>query len=241
MKPLRNLLRSSSALSYPRSLLSYLLDMSRSSLLPAKRCASGRAQRSGQYARLRGRTYEAPLCAAHFAHLDLLVTIFRGTLKKRLTGFTLLEVLIVVLIIALLAGLAFVQLMPDETRVINRETDRLAQALEHAAWAAQWRGELLAVSIAGNSYQFWRRDSHTYPVKQEWLPIQDDEVLQNYVLPNGISNHIQNRSNLIYFHPSGANEPYQIVVSGSDSQRVIYSDPLNRITISDALAYRDHP
>lgn len=162
-------------------------------------------------------------------------------MKKRLTGFTLLEVLIVVLIIALLAGLAFVQLMPNEARIINRETDRLAQALEHASWAAQWRGELLAASIAGNSYQFWRGDSYTYPAKQEWLPIQDDEILQNYVLPSGISSRIQNRSSLIYFQPSGANEPYQIVVSGSDSQRVIHSDPLNRITISDALAHRDHP
>ena len=83
-------LRRKQSFSCPRSPLAYsppwrgapkgrggLLDMSRGSLLPAKRCTSepftafraGCAQRSGQYARLRGRTYEAPLCAAHFAQL----------------------------------------------------------------------------------------------------------------------------------------------------------------------------
>ena len=85
MKPLQNLLCGSSALSCSFgfaqdrlcSTLAYLLDMSRGSLLPAKRSTSepftafraGCVQRSGQYARLRGRTYEAPLCAAHFAQL----------------------------------------------------------------------------------------------------------------------------------------------------------------------------
>ena len=83
MKPLLNLLRGSSALSYPRSPLAYLLDMSRGSLLPAKRSTSERVQRSGQYARLRGRTCEAPLCAAHFAHLSLLLTVLQRFLRKR--------------------------------------------------------------------------------------------------------------------------------------------------------------
>ena len=77
-------------MSYPRSPLAYLLDMSRGSLLPTKRCTSERVQRSGQYARLRGRTYEAPLCAAHFAQLNLLVTVLQRFLLISTTTQNLL-------------------------------------------------------------------------------------------------------------------------------------------------------
>ncbi|HET9763847.1 MAG TPA: prepilin-type N-terminal cleavage/methylation domain-containing protein, partial [Casimicrobiaceae bacterium] len=53
-------------------------------------------------------------------------------------GFTLAEILVVLLVIGLAAGLAYARLDADPRQSLEREARRLGGALEHAALLAQW-------------------------------------------------------------------------------------------------------
>ena len=74
-------------------------------------------------------------------------------------GFTLAEILVVILVIGLAAGITYAQFDRDPRQALEREGRRLASALEHAALLAQWKNETLGVSAAGSGYRFWQRNA----------------------------------------------------------------------------------
>ena len=77
--------------------------------------------------------------------------------RRASLGFTLVEVLVVVVIIAIASGVVLANLDGDDRGRTEREAKRLAGALEHAASLAQWNGETLGVSAEGGFYRFWRQ------------------------------------------------------------------------------------
>src|ERR1700716_1121995 len=95
-------------------------------------------------------------------------------------GFTLAEVLVVLIVIGLAAALAYARLDSDPRGELEREGGRLGAAIEHAALLAQWHHETLGVSAAGGSYRFWRRDPAN---GDEWSALCGDDVLAARALP----------------------------------------------------------
>ena len=127
-------------------------------------------------------------------------------------GFTLIEVLVVVAVIAIAAGFIVVNLEGDDRRTTEREATRLAGALEHAAALAQWRSETLGFSADGAGYRFWRRSSDN-----RWSAVRDDEVLapralpaQWTVTPVSFAGAPVTTDVIFPFRPSGRNEPYAL-------------------------------
>ena len=151
-------------------------------------------------------------------------------------GFTLIEILVVLAILGIAAGLAAVTLDRDDRGIAEREAKRLAGALEHAAAAAQWRSETLGVSADGGGYRFWRRGSDN-----RWSPVADDDVLASRSLPPGVG-----VTPLVYagaavppdailpFRPSGRNEPYTLALTVTGWQALVSADPLNRVRVAGA-------
>jgi type II secretion system protein H len=140
-----------------------------------------------------------------------------GPLNGRVAarGFTLAEVLVVLLVIGLAAGLAYARFERDPRHDIEREGRRLAATLEHAAALAQWRNETLGVSASGSEYRFWRRT--TAPDGDRWLPVTDDEILAPHALPQPISAAVIQYAGrnvpadaILPLSASGRNEPYAI-------------------------------
>src|SRR2546430_17627176 len=74
--------------------------------------------------------------------------------RQRYAGFTLAEILVVLIVIGVAAGLAYAQLDRDPRQALEREGRRFAGALEHAALLAQWKNETLGESANGGGYQF---------------------------------------------------------------------------------------
>ena len=73
------------------------------------------------------------------------------TYSGRTSGFTLVEILVVIVILGIAAGVAIVSATPDERDLSVREARRFAGALEYAAQRAQFRNELLGVSATGRA------------------------------------------------------------------------------------------
>ena len=155
-------------------------------------------------------------------------------------GYTLVEVLVVIAVIAIAAGFVVVNLEGDDRRSVEREGARLAGALGHAAALAQWRSETLGFSADGPGYRFWRRGSDN-----RWSALSDEEVLAQRVLPAQWSVSSLSYAGapvpanvIVPFRPSGRNEPYSLALSSPSWTLVVAGDPLNRVQVAAPTASR---
>jgi general secretion pathway protein H len=96
-------------------------------------------------------------------------------------GFTLIEVLVVLLIISIMLGIVGVNLMRDPQDLAREEADRLALLLQAAQQEAVLQGQVYAVAISENSYRFLRLDD-----KGRLSPVAD-EILRERQLPPGVT------------------------------------------------------
>lgn len=80
-------------------------------------------------------------------------------------GFTLVELLVVLVVIGITLGMTMVQLMPDDRAVLRQEAERLALLLENATLEAQASGQTMGWSGEASHYRFWKKtNSTTLPI-----------------------------------------------------------------------------
>lgn len=146
-------------------------------------------------------------------------------------GFTLVEILVVIVIVGIAASLVVANIGGDDRRELEREAKRLAGALEHAAALAQWQGETLGVSAEGGAYRFWRRDADN-----RWIALTGDDVLASRTLPHGIlvapasyAGAPVAPDTILTFRASGRNEPYSLALASPGGTLLLTGDPLSRV------------
>jgi len=151
-------------------------------------------------------------------------------------GFTLVEMLVVLLLLGIAAALVTLRIDRDDRHLLQQEATRFAGALEQASATAQWQAITLGVSAEGGTYRFWRRDGDG-----QWHVIAQDEVLAPRALPEGIEIHPQHYAGAVVpanailpFRASGRNDPYDIAMITRDWIARIASDPLNRVSFDIA-------
>jgi len=87
-------------------------------------------------------------------------------------GFTLLELLVVMVIAGLLLGMVSLNAMPDDRQVLQQDAQRIALLLQLARDEAIVRNRPVAFEADTNQYRFLIRE------EQEWQALQQDELLR---------------------------------------------------------------
>ena len=100
----------------------------------------------------------------------------------RTGGFTLIEVLVVVTIIAVLVSLVAVKLAPDARQSLADEGAQLVALLTHARHEAIATGAPLAWQRTEAGYRFLQRGPD-----RKWQPIDRDASLRARALPTGVT------------------------------------------------------
>ena len=78
-------------------------------------------------------------------------------LPARGSGFTLIEVMVVAVIIAVLSSMLVLVAMPGDAALADKEARRLAALLELASAEARASGQSIAWAPERDGYSFWQR------------------------------------------------------------------------------------
>ena len=148
-------------------------------------------------------------------------------------GFTLIEILVVLVIIGIMVGVVAVRMMPDDDRVLRSEAERLALLLEQARDQAVASGEPIAFSVEQGRYRFWALDAGN-----QWTPREGDELLQDRTLPGGVQMAALqvNQASLaeggrLLFLPSGSSAPFTADLVLNAAHARISGDSLGRVKV----------
>jgi len=100
---------------------------------------------------------------------------------RNFRGFTLIELMVVLLIMGLFAGLVSTITRPDDRALLRVEAERLAQLLDLAATKSRLTGISIAWTADGPGYRFLQYNEDTY-----WSEILDDDSMRPRTLPQGM-------------------------------------------------------
>jgi general secretion pathway protein H len=126
--------------------------------------------------------------------------LHRGTrgLRPQLSGFTLLELLVVLVVVAIMISMAMLSFgVLGRDRQAEEESRRFWVVLQQAREEAELQAEDLGIFVSADSYEYLRFD----PRRDEWQVIDDDELFVQRRLPEGLRFRLRVESREIVMKP----------------------------------------
>jgi general secretion pathway protein H len=147
----------------------------------------------------------------------------------KVRGFTLLELLVVVLIMGVIVGLAGVQLMRNPGEVVRDESEHLALLLQAVREEAILQGRVFAFGAGRESYRFMRLERDG-----KLKTAQDDELFRPRRLPLGVAieslqiegaeGEVSQKRGVVFL-PSGDLPGFRILLAGSGTRWAVVGSP----------------
>ena len=148
-------------------------------------------------------------------------------------GFTLIEMLVVLMIMGLFVGLVSTITRPDDRAVLRLETERLSQLLDFAATEARLTGKSIAWTADEADYRFWRAGDDAV-----WSEIRDNELLRARTLPQGMavtSFRVENMrpqgAMRLEFTPQGSTLAFTIGMSLGTEHYAVTGSPVGYVRV----------
>lgn len=149
-------------------------------------------------------------------------------------GFTLIEMLVVLMIMGLFVGLVSTITQPSDRAKLRLEAERLSQLLQFAATEAQLTGRAIAWTADESGYRFWRADDNA-----GWSEIRDSDLLRPRTLPQGMEISDFSVENMrpqggmrLQFAPQGSSLAFTIGLTLGKEHYVVSGSPIGEVTIA---------
>jgi general secretion pathway protein H len=178
--------------------------------------------------------------------------------SRRIRGFTLVEILVVVIIIGTIMSIAMLSLnLVDDERALQREARKLISLVEIARDEAVFQGREFGVEFMTGSYRFVEYD----PLAGQWADVPFDEMLRLRELPEELElelfiddkrvlldpnpkllmdpdddspvNTLNNYSPHIYIYSSGDMTPFELTINRDvdDATIALEGDLLGNVSL----------
>ena len=151
---------------------------------------------------------------------------------QRARGFTLLELLVVLVIVGIAMGAVAFNAMPDERQQLQTEAQRVALLMQMARDEAIVRNRPLAFESDVNGYQFLVRD------QTQWARLEDDEMLRSrqykrplvslVIVPASAGESDPLR---IVFGREPVDKPFVLTLMSAQASVAIRADGIGRFTV----------
>lgn len=156
-------------------------------------------------------------------------------------GFTLLEVLVVLMIMGLLVGLVSAVALPDERARLGLESERLARLLALAREEARFSGHDIAWTAEPPGYRFWQHDP-----EDGWGEVRGRDLLLPRTLPRDmavlglrVENSPVTGPLRLEFRSDGTASAFALELRLGKASTTIAGSPVGRIAVIDTQGGHD--
>ncbi len=150
------------------------------------------------------------------------------------SGFTLIEILVVIVILGIATMLASANLFQTDEERLQQEGEKLLAVLQLARDESAFGGRVIAVTMTGNEIQFLERD---FADPSRWNA-SSVEGLKPRALPDAFKAQLRvgaaaadAKDNYITFLPIGVSAPFEIVLQGPPGSRKISGDAIGNLRL----------
>ena len=157
----------------------------------------------------------------------------RDTIRMRQSGFTLIEVLVTLVLVAVLSTMLVIVASPSAAAQARTEGRRLAALIELALAEARASGQSIAWSPVPGGYAFFRRAEDG-----GWVGFADDSVYRRRSLPDGVllrdvtvEAHPLRDGERIVMSPYGLAGAMTATVAAGDAGFTLRGGPLGRVSL----------
>ena len=151
------------------------------------------------------------------------------------SGFTLIEILVVIVILGIATMLASANLFQTDEEKLQQEGEKLLAVLQMARDESAFGGRVIGMTMSGNEIQFLERD---FADPSRWTA-SAVEGLKPRTLGDGFNAQLRvgsapadAKDNFITFLPIGVAAPFEIVLQGPPGSRRISADAIGNLRLT---------